>query len=86
MLRIDEIEKSDSMLDVATLNEKDDAFKMIFDVDIKMMMIEKFDCVDSLICFFAKDLIVSMTYFLTDLNMIKSIIRFFLIHVTNETR
>ncbi len=72
------------MFDVATFDEKDDASKIIFDVDMKIMMIEKFDCVDSLTCFFARDLIASITCFLIDLNMIKSITCFFLTHVTNE--
>ncbi len=85
-MRVDEIEKFDLMLDVATFDEKNDAFKMIFDVDMKTMMIEKFDYVDSLTCLFAKDLIVSMIYFFANSNMIKSITRFFLTHVTNETR
>ncbi len=42
MLRVDEIEKSDSMLDVAMSNERDDAFRTIFDVDMKIIMIERF--------------------------------------------
>ncbi len=74
------------MLDVATFDEKDDAFRMIFDVDMKTMIIERFDCVDRLTCFFAKDLIASMTYFFADSKITKLITRFFLIHVTNKTR
>jgi hypothetical protein len=41
-LRVDEIEKFDLMLDVAMSNEKDNVFKMILDVDMKIMMIERF--------------------------------------------
>ncbi len=39
-LRADEIEDSDSMLDVATSNEEDDASEMMFDIDMKIMMTE----------------------------------------------
>ncbi len=85
-MRVDEIERFDLMLDVAIFNEKNNAFKMTFDVNMKTIMIKNFDYVDSLTRFFAKDSIVLITCFLIDSNMIKLIIRFFLIHVTNETR
>jgi hypothetical protein len=42
-LRVDEIENSDSMLDVATSNEKNDAFEMMFDINIKTMMTKMFN-------------------------------------------
>ncbi len=40
--RVDEIEKSDSILNVAMSNEKNDVFRMILDVDMKIIMIERF--------------------------------------------
>jgi hypothetical protein len=41
-LRVDEVEKSDSMLDVTMSDEKDVVFKMILDVDMRIIMIERF--------------------------------------------
>ncbi len=74
------------MLDVATSDEKDDAFKMISDVDMRTMIVEKFDCVDRLTYLFARDLIASMTCLFADSSIVRSTTRFFLIHVTNEAR
>ncbi len=73
------------MFDVATFDEENDAFRMIFDVDMKTIIVE-FNRVDSMTCLFARDSIASMTCFFVDLNMIKFAIRFFLIHVIDETR
>ncbi len=73
------------MLDVATFDEEDVAFKMIFDVDMKTMIVE-FNRVDSMTCLFAKNLIASVTCLFVDLSMIRFAILFSLIHVIDETR
>jgi hypothetical protein len=72
------------MLDVATIDEKDDASKMIFDVDMKTMIVE-FNRIDLMTRLFARNSIVSMTCLFVDLSMIKSTTRFSLTHVIDET-
>jgi hypothetical protein len=84
-LRVDEIEESDSMFNVAMLNEKNDVFKMIFYVDMKIIMIERFFWIDLTTCLFVRNSIASKICFFVDSSVFDLIV-FFLIHVMNETR
>jgi hypothetical protein len=75
----------DSILNVAMSDEKDNVFKMILNVDMKIIMIKRFFWIDSTICFFAKNSIASRICFFVDANVLKLIV-FFLISMTNETQ